>query len=262
MATTNPFGKYTPIKSGNPPKTNQKTGVVAGGLAAMPLPKVGFVRFRAVNHPRMGVVAELDGDVTSSGYGEHSVTPRPGQIGITGYDGRHPLTLRIPLLLDRWTGQGSVEAELRMIERLHGLDADLDAPPAVIVEGIGVPHSYSRSPQNRFVLTAPGGDIEWGDDIRYRPSDGHRLFVPFVVTAQLLVRPKALGASSDHDDTDSNTGWSVRHYYTVPKTGHPRTLRGIAKKFGKTWQQVRKLNPYLHADPDVTLTAGIKVRYA
>lgn len=256
-----PFGKFKPGHPKRKPK-HPKTGVVKGGLDTMPLPAVGFVRFRAVNHPRMGLIGELDGDVTViGGYGEHSITGRPGNIGITGYDGRQPLQLRIPLLFDRWTAQASVEPEIRMLERLLGLDSHLDAPPALIIEGLGVPHSYSRSPKNRFVLTAPSGQIEWGDDVRYRPSDGHRLFVPCVVNAQLLVRPTSLGAATSNDGGEANSGISVRHYYTIPKTGHPRTIKGIAKKFGKSWQKVRALNPHLHADPDAALPTGLKVRY-
>lgn len=244
-----------PEKTTTTHRKRKKHGVVKGGLDQQPLPAIGSVRFRAVSHEDMGLVVELNGDVIPSGYGEFGVTDRVGNVGITGYTGRKPLSLQIPLLFDRWTSQDSVEDEVRMLERMHGLDPALDQPPAIIIEGFGVPHSYSRAPNYRFAFN---GDIQWDDaDIRYRDSDGHRLFVACTVSAILLVRPQSLAAAT----TPAADSGSTRHTYTVPKTGHPRTLKGIAKKFGKDWHAVRKLNPRLPGDPDKALNAGTQVRY-
>lgn len=244
-----------PTTGGPKPKKRPKTGVVKGGLEQQPLPTIGYIRFRAVNNEKLGLVVELNGDVLPAGYGEFAVTDRPGRVGITGYSGRKPLTLKIPLLFDGWRTRSSMEDELRMLERLHGLDAALAQPPVIIVEGFGIPHSYSRAPQNRFAFT---GDPQWDDsDIRTRKPDGHRLYIACTVTAQMIVRPQSLAAAT----TTSAAGES-RHYYTVPKHGKPRDLKGIAKKYGKTWRQIRALNPKLPGDPDHDLKAGTKVRYS
>lgn len=227
-------------------------GVVDGGLEERPLPAPGFVRFRAVHSDKMGLVAELNGTVKPTGYGEHDVTDRPGDVGITSYKGRAPLALAIPLLLDRWSERKSVEAEVRMLERMLGLDSQLDQPPTIIVEGFGVPHSYTRAPQNRFVLS---GDPDWGEE-RFRGTDGHRSYVEVAVTARLLVRPETIEAPGAGGSS------SARRYYTVPRTGHPRTLRGIAKKRHVDWRRLRQLNPRLPGDPDHGLRGGTKVRVA
>jgi hypothetical protein len=228
-----------------------KLGTTQGGLRDLPLPEPGFVRFRALYHDNIGLVAELDGPVTViGGYGSHDITDRPARVGLTSYHGRPPLSLRLPLLFDRWQTRASVEDEIRVLEQMHGLDANLDRPPQIIVEGFGIPHSYTRAAHLRWVLT---GDPDWGEDVRFRGSDGHRCYVPVTVVAQQVVTPTTLV------DQQQAAG-SGRQTYQVPKTGRSRTLRGIAKRYGRDWRAVRALNSRLGGDPDQALATGTVVR--
>lgn len=228
----------------------QGPGVTAGGLQDLPLPEPGLVRFRAVDHPDLGIVCELNGHVLPTGYAQHEVVGRQGYEGILNYTGREPLGLRIPLLLDRWTSRGTVEADIGVLERLHGLDDKLVGSPSIIVEGFGIPHSYSRSAQLRWVLTGdPDFDTE---NIRTRGLDGHRSYVPVVVTARCDTKPRTLTAPS--------SGTGARHTFTVQKGSKLNTLRAIAKHRHQDWKALRTLNPALPGDPAVTLKAGTKVR--
>lgn len=227
-------------------------GVVGGGLDDLPLPEPGLVRLRAVAHD-LGVVAELNGTPLPTGYAVHAVTERKRRVGITSYSGRQPLSLRLPLLLDRWSERASVEREVRVLEQLLGLDALLTAPPQVIVEGFGIPHSYSRAPHLRWVLS---GDPEWGDDIRYRGDDGHRSYVPVTVLLLQYERPEKLAAPG----ADDTAATGRRQYVTVPRGSQQRTLRQIARRRKVRWQTLRHLNPRLPGDPDKHLPAGTKVR--
>lgn len=115
----------------------------------------------------------------SGGVGGWEPVPRPGRRPLTVWRGiADPLTMTLPLLFDGYgdpaaTRVGevglSVEDEIRVLERMGGLDKDDPEPPTVSVEG-ALPHDRSRAKQNRWVVSA----ITWGDAIR-RPSDGHRV---------------------------------------------------------------------------------------
>lgn len=213
-------------------------------------PPAGLVRFRAIYHDDLEVVAELNGQIGVAGYGTHDVIDRPGRVGLTTYHGRPPLRLTFPLLFDRWPEDGTVEEEIRTLERLHGLDPRLARPPQVVIDGIGVPHSRGRDPDGRWVLT---GDPDWDDDIRYR-ADGNRCYVPVTVTAQRLVRPSTLVEPDEPTHRPK--------FFKVPHGERLRTLRQIAKHRHAEWRKLRKLNPKLPGDPDHKLKPGTKVRVA
>lgn len=231
-------------------------GVTAGGIDPQPPPLPGFIRFRAVDDPDVGLVAELNGVVTPAGYGAQEVTDRKGRVGITSYAGRQPITLPIPLLLDRWQTRESVEAELKMLDTMLGMNVNVPEPPALIVEGIGVPFSYARNPRLRWVLT---GDPDWGD-IRYGDG-GQRSYVPVTVTAMQVSKPSTLTRAVKPPDHRK------RQFHVVPSShgklgpdGLGGTLREIARGWHTTWQALRTLNPDLPADPDVVLPQGTVVR--
>lgn len=224
-------------------------GLVGGGLEDLPLPEAGFIRLRAVGHDDLGLVAELDGPVTvPSGYGTHAVVDRPQRVGITTYAGRAPLSLRIPLRFDRWASQKSIEKEIDTLETMLGIRA-LTRPPQLVVEGFGVPHSYTRDASLRWVLS---GDPEWGDDIRFRPVGGHRCFAQVTVTALQLSRPEAVQEAAPGKRVST-----PRKTYTV---GSLRTLKKIGKHHKVDWHKLRQLNQKLTADPDKVLPVGTKVR--
>jgi hypothetical protein len=234
---------------GNATPTREGFGVTTGTVVPLPAPEPGLIRFRAIAYPTLGLVAELNGIPTISGYGVVATIDVPHGIGISSPSGRPPLRMSIPLLLDRWSERRSVEPELAMLERLLGIGPSPSIPPQIIIEGIGVPHSYSRDPGRRWRLT---DDPEWGDDVRTVRSSGSRGYVEVTVSALEVTDPQV------DIEVDSPT----RRFFTIPRTGHPRTLRGVAKKFGRDWRQLRKLNPTLTlaGDPDHPIKGGTKVR--
>lgn len=240
-------------------KTPAAAGTVIGGTEPLPLPPPGFIRVRAIAHNDIGLVAELDGPVTvPTGYGSHDVIERPQGVGITSYHGRPPLSLSIPLIFDRWTDQKSIEAEITMVETLLGIG--MSRSPQIIIEGVGVPHSYSRDASLRWVLT---GDPAWGDDVRFRPGGGHRVFAQVVVTALQVNQATTI---SEPEPTKGSRKPPAKTYtvtYKGPVNTAPKTslsnLRKIAKHFRVSLKHVQYLNPKVK-DPDVTLKAGTKVR--
>lgn len=122
-----------------------------------------------------------DGDVGySGGVGGWEAVARPRHRPITVWRGpQNPLTFALPLLFDGWlhSDEGeSVEADVRTLEKMAGLDKGDPEPPLLIIEG-SLPHDESRAPSNRWVIA----DIAWGETIR-RASDGHRVRQACVVT--------------------------------------------------------------------------------
>ncbi|MEH3055491.1 MAG: hypothetical protein PGN13_16055 [Patulibacter minatonensis] len=232
------------------------TGIVRGGLDPRPLPAAGWVRFRAVDYVGLGFVAELDERIPmpSDGYGTHNVLDRGPREGVATFAGRAPLRMPVALLFDLEAQGKSIEPAIRVLEQLHGLDDTLPAPPRMIVEGVGVPWSYSRAAHLRWVFD---GAPEWGDDVRAAADgSGDRSYLSATVT---LLRAGALTTAAT---SVAAAAAAARPTFTVSKNANPRTLRSIGKKYGKTWQQMLELNPTLTRDVDRPLKNGTKVRYA
>lgn len=131
------------------------------------------------------------GDVTlSGGMGGWEAVARPERRPLTVWRGPgDPLTLALPLLFDGWAsadpahnGGYSVEAPIRLLERMAGLDKGDPEPPQLVLEG-SLPHDASQTGKrpNRWVIDS----IEWGEVIR-RPSDGVRVRQACMVTFLLF----------------------------------------------------------------------------
>jgi hypothetical protein len=224
------------------------TGVITGGTGHRAGPSEGYVRFRASFYQHMGLVAELNGPVVvTGGMGLHTIVDRPLREGLTTYAGRPPLQMRIPLLFDQWQVGQSVDPVIRMLEKMHGRDETIPEPPAMIIEGKGVPHNYRREPNLRFVFD---GDPEWDDDVRY--SHGVRCYASCVVTVMQKTGVTVL--------PDPKSG-HARRYFRVQSQG-PRSLRTIGRYFHVEggWRTMMRLNPSVR-DVDRMLKVGEQVRY-
>lgn len=231
------------------------TTIYPGGLQRVPPVKPGFVRFRAVKRPDVGLVAELDGPVvTVDGTGTDQLTERPGRVSITSEGGTPPLALRIPLLLDRWREQRSVEREIKMLERMLGVGGDQPKRPQVTVEGPGIPHSYERNSKLRWRLSEP----EWAtDDIRY-VNDSARAYVQVSVLARAVVRPDTVPVPEER----VTEGAKGRFFFRT--TSETNTLREVSKYVGVSLKELKGLNedrkPKLPNDPDKKLPRGSRLR--
>lgn len=64
----------------------------------------------------------------------------PGEVGIVKYAGHEPVEQAIPMKFDRAAERESVEARIRLLERLVQRTASNDEPPIVKVRGNGVLH--------------------------------------------------------------------------------------------------------------------------
>lgn len=149
---------------------------------------VGYVELRS-ERGDLHLVARLgeDSPELSGGVGGWEAVNRPGRRPLTVWRGvTEPLKIDIPLLLDDFAADGSVESPCRVLERMGGLDRNDPEPPTLVVEG-ALPHDESRAKSNRWVIDS----LEWGDSLR-RSSDGHRTRQAVKVTLMLFVEADKL----------------------------------------------------------------------
>lgn len=204
-----------------------------------------WVTFKPVTPPGPGVTAWLgDGIVTPTpeGGGGWTVIPRPKGKGFTDWIGYGPYTLSIPILLDRFRWNDSVEPEIERLRRMMRVpDPTRGHPPIIRVTG-PVPLS-----QLRYVIT----NITPGEETR-RSSDGARtrafMTVDLLeyVQADVLLTSRASPAAKAQNraPVSSSTGaaTSAGRTYTV-KAGD--TLYVISSRLlgnGNRWQEIANLN--------------------
>jgi hypothetical protein len=222
-------------------------GGQGAGVAAVrrkPLPPAGTIRLRAATFGFVvEVTGELDEPVKPTGYGGHGVIARPGQIGLTVVQGRDPGGLLVVMSFDRRRARQSVEGDIAVFETLAGVQA-----PALplVVEGRGIPHSFSTDPSGRWVIT---DDVSWGD------SDAAGKGRTMQQVAFSLLRLSAVDPDAIDDAVD-------QVFHTVAKGSELKTLTRIARHYGTTWFRLRKLNSDLPAQPDRALKPGTRVRLA
>jgi hypothetical protein len=223
-------------------------GVVAGGLEPLGAVAPGLVRIRAVDNAGLGLVAELEDRPVPSGYGVWSQIERPKKLPITDYAGLEPLAIPIPMLLDRWPEQRSVEPEIKMLETIAGRHG-AERASVVTIEGPGIPFSFERDSSLRFVLS----DLSFGEDQRTFGAAGERCFSTLSVTAVEYTAPDLIITKDPK---------APRRYYKVTKKP-PNTIAGIAKKYRTTSKKILSLNKGVKGiprDKNVKIKAGKKVR--
>lgn len=217
--------------------------VSVGGVRALPAPALGMVRLRAVLQPELGVELELAGDLFATGYGGYAPVARRQQVSIGAYEGREPTGISLRVIADRWSEQRSVEEELARVETMCGTGDG--RPPQLIMEGRGIPYSFTREPTWRWVVK---DDPAWNE--RRARRDGVVCLFDLTLNLMRLVRP----------DSDALTEATTRQVHVVRTASELRTLRRIARHYRTTWSRLRQLNPGLAADPDRRLKAKTKVR--
>lgn len=117
--------------------------------------------------------------IVTDGYGGWSVVTRPKNIGFTEWQGRNPMAIEIPFLLDYYPDGTddednpgiACEAMVDKLEQMCGIGSG-SHPPICWVQGHGViPHDYTNSPSLRWVIE----NVTWARDVEIRAHNGRRL---------------------------------------------------------------------------------------
>lgn len=120
--------------------------------------------------------------IVTEGYAGWSVTARPKDVGVVDWQGRNPMAIEIPFLLDYYTeaapGSGrdnpgaDCENQVTNLEALCGIGSHAQ-PSVCYVDGYGrIPHDYTIYNKNQWVIE----QVTWdrGQEIRSAYS-GRRL---------------------------------------------------------------------------------------
>jgi hypothetical protein len=96
--------------------------------------------------------------IVIEGYAGWQVVNRPKAIGITEWQGRNPMAIEIPFMIDYWVSGldapgVACEAQVASLEKLCGVGKHFEQPPICTVDGNGViPHDLTIDPGTRWVI--------------------------------------------------------------------------------------------------------------
>jgi hypothetical protein len=198
--------------------------------------------------------AELgpDGATPTDGYGGWGVTARPKKVGLSEWGGRNPYAFDLDWLIDNYEeGDGAgTERAVWILEQMAGLGDD-DEPPTLIVDASGaIPHDYTRSPGNRWIIE----NLGWDKKYEIRNDNGRLIRVRGTISFRKHTFDQALGAytaaersrrkaaSKRKAGQRGSAGSRRKKSYTVKKGD---TLAKIAaSRLGKSsrWREIAELN--------------------
>jgi hypothetical protein len=123
----------------------------------MAAPRVGWVRVYT-NDPPLSVTARLaeDRPNVEAGYGGWDEIERPRRAPLTTFKAPPGLRLTLPLMLDGWSHNRSVERDISQIQQMGRPGASDGDPPRVRLDATGSAIPYLK---RVWVIT----EIAWGD---------------------------------------------------------------------------------------------------
>jgi hypothetical protein len=123
----------------------------------MAAPRVGWVRISSKDPP-LSVTARLaeERPNVESGFGGWEEVARPRKSPITTWQGSPAIRLTLPILLDGWARNVSVEGDIRDIQKMGRPVAENREPPHVRIEATGSAIPYLNKV---WVIS----ELSWGD---------------------------------------------------------------------------------------------------
>lgn len=241
VRTPSPTGVFRPR-----PPVGARPGA---GLGTIDVPS-GWVQITSVMGDVPAFLAQLgeDGAEANTGDGQIERVEIPKRTARTVWQGRDPITLRIPFILDRFGDRRSVEGDLRNLDAMmgRGQSGTPREPTEVVIDANGaVPYDRRWQPDIVWWVEAVDLGVAVGDEL-IRRADWHRVKQTATVQLVQVVRgPTALratAAASAREQLKRDSRLTV----TVRKG---ETLTGIAKRvYGNAsrWRDIATLNNRSH----------------
>lgn len=224
-------------------------------------PVIPYVRFESLDGKLAFEALLGDGAVVpSDGYGGWEVRDRPRRTGLTRWRGVNPLRFDIPLLFDNFaSGEGKpVEFQIRQLEKMAGLDKDVEEPPIVGFNSAGViQHDARNWADGDWVIE----NIEWGDADRNAAGNITRQ----AATVKLLqyIEDDALSDESAAQrrkrKAKTNNKPINKHKYYHVREGDTLIKIAVSQlNDSKKWRLLSKLNGI--RDPHKVLKRGKRIK--
>lgn len=177
--------------------------------------------------------------IVTEGYGGWITTPRPRDIGFTEWEGRSPMAIEIPFMIDRYMEAyipheyepGEItEAEIRNLEFLCGVGGR-SRPDVCQVDGNGaIPHDNRVAPGiHRWVIES----LSWDRDMEIRsPTSSNRLRAGGTLTIRQYLEINDLLRRIHPDDRAKQYKmYKVKKGDTLKKIAAKKSIYGDATKW-------------------------------
>ncbi len=212
----------------------------------MGAPPAGRVRLAPASNPDSYFECWLDGPCvpTGGGYGGWTVEDREGQEGVVEYSGPEPKGWVVPVLVDGWSGQESVQGDWDGILSLA--EAQGERPPPQIKLVGSVPSALSR-----LIWLIQGVAHE-----EERLDDGKKLYR---ASAKLTLIKPNLGSLVSSPIKQAQAKSKAKTARTIHARKGDTLVSIAARELGDParWREVSALNGSLQPD---NLKAGQKVK--
>jgi hypothetical protein len=117
--------------------------------------------------------------IVTEGYGGWQVISRPREVGVVEWQGRSPMAIEIPFMIDYWFDEhrypknlGELcENQIKSLERLAGIGSHKQPPVCRVNSGGVIPHDYSINPSIQWVIES----LTWDRSVELRRENGRRL---------------------------------------------------------------------------------------
>lgn len=157
-----------------------------------------------------------------SGGARYNVTNRPRRTSIVTWDGDDPYRMDVPIMLDGWANETSVESDVAKIEQMRHSQGDLVPPVLVYIDG-AVPVKGAR-----WVVES----IDWGAAVIWQAKGeaGYRLRQDGIIHLLQAIPQTVLAVS--------NASTGVKQH----RVAATETVASIAVKHKTTVAAIKKLN--------------------
>jgi nucleoid-associated protein YgaU len=139
--------------------------------------------------------------IVTEGYAGWHVVDRPREVGIVEWQGRNPMAIEIPFLIDYWFDEHDIntpgqkcENQIKTLERLCGIGSHQQPPICTVNADGAIPHDYSINKKNEWVIESVTWDraveLRRGDNGRRLRAGGTILIRQFITARDILHRLK------------------------------------------------------------------------
>lgn len=194
------------------------------------------------------------------GYGGWKVVNRPREVGIVEWEGRSPMLIEIPFLLDYIMEEidedpgEKCEEQVHRLERLCGLGGH-SRPPICTIQGRGlIPHDETNAPEtHKWVVE----NVSWDANMETRSigGTGNRLQCGGKISLrQYLTAENILKRLSSKSRAVTPKTYVVVAGDTLAK------IAGWMYKDSTKWKRIADANPKLTNNPRHKLKAGKRLK--
>lgn len=180
----------------------------------------------------------------TDGYGGWEVITRPRRRAMTQWTGVQPLKMRLPIVLNRFKANESIEDAIQKLQQMASPGGPWDPPPVVDIDG-AVPHARVG-----WVIES----LEWGATERSLRHPHPRIRQEFVVN---LLQHVPLVRVDDKGPQKNPNAYRI---YTVKRGDTLAKIAAKLLKSRKRWREIARINGIRDPKSDRQLKPGRKLK--